>query len=94
LQQAKTKQRIKEEEVKIKIEEKKKIIQVEEQELIRKEKELTAMVKLPAEAERYQIETFAEAQKFSKTEQATAQAEATKLVGIAEADIYRKKGRS
>jgi len=94
LQQAKTKQRIKEEEIKIKIEEKKKIIQVEEQELIRKEKELTAMVKIPAEAERYQIETFAEAQKFSKTEQATAQAEATKLVGIAEADIYKKKGEA
>jgi len=94
LQQAKTKQRIKEEEIKIKVEEKKKIIQVEEQELIRKEKELTATVKLPAEAERYRIETLAEAQKFKTIEEATAQAESTKLVGIAEAEIYRKKGEA
>jgi len=94
LQKAIVKQRIKEEEVKIKIEEKKKIIQLEEQELIRKDKELTATVKIPAEVERYQIETLAEAQKFKKVEEATAQAEATKLVGIAEADIYRKKGEA
>jgi len=94
LQQAKTKQRIKAEEVQIKVEEKKKIIQVEEQELIRREKELIATVKVPAEAERFQIEQLAEAQKFKTTEEATAQAQATQLIGIAEAEIYRKKGEA
>ena len=60
LQAAKLKQRIRTEEIEIEVVERKKQIEIEEQEIARKEKELTATVKLPAEAESYRLETIAE----------------------------------
>ena len=53
LQAAKTKQRIKEEQTEILVVERKQEISVQEQEMQRKEKELMATIKRPAEAEKY-----------------------------------------
>lgn len=53
LQAAKTKQRIKEEEMQIKVVERTQVITVHEQEILRKERELESTVRRPAEAEKY-----------------------------------------
>lgn len=53
LQAAKTKQRIKEEQMQIKVVERTQEIAVQDQEIQRKEKELEATVRRPAEAEKY-----------------------------------------
>lgn len=53
LQAAKTRQRIKEEQMQISVVERKQEIAVQEQEMQRREKELMATVRRPAEAEKY-----------------------------------------
>ena len=53
LQAAITKQSIKDAEMQIKVEERGKQIEVQEQEILRREKELEAQVKKPAEAEKF-----------------------------------------
>ena len=53
LEAAKLQQNIRTEEIKIQVVERKKQIEIEDQEIKRKEKELTADVKLPAEAQAY-----------------------------------------
>merc|ERR1719432_341813 len=53
LQAAKIQQRIRQEEIQIQVVERRKQIEIEEREIKRKEKELIATVKLPAEAEGY-----------------------------------------
>lgn len=53
LQAAVSKQAIKEAEMQIRVEERTKQIQVQDQEILRREKELEAQVKKPAEAEKY-----------------------------------------
>ena len=55
IQAAITKQSIKEEEMQIKVEERGKEIEVQEQEILRREKELEAQVKKPAEAEKFRF---------------------------------------
>merc|ERR1719391_1246602 len=60
LQAAKEKQQIRNEEIQIEIVERRKQISIEEQEILRKEKELTSTVRLPAEAESYRVETLAQ----------------------------------
>lgn len=61
---AKTKQRIEEEKMQIQVVERTQQITLQDQEIIRKEKELEAKVKKPAEAERYRLEKLAEAQRW------------------------------
>ena len=56
LQAAKIKQQIRNEEIQIDVVERRKEIQVEEQEVLRKERELNATVRLPAEAESYRVQ--------------------------------------
>ena len=63
LQAAKEKQKIRSEEIEIEVVERRKQIQVEEKEIMRKEKELMANVKRPAEAEAYKVEQLAEGQR-------------------------------
>lgn len=58
---AKEKQKIRAEEIQIDVVERKKQIEVEEKEVARKDKELVATVKRPAEAESYRVETIAQA---------------------------------
>lgn len=55
-QAAKEKQKIRSEEIQITIVERRKQIEVEEKEIMRKEKELMATVKRPAEAESFKME--------------------------------------
>lgn len=62
-QVAKTKQRIEEEKMQIQVVERTQQITLQEQEIIRKEMELEAKIKKPAEAEKYRLERLAEAQR-------------------------------
>lgn len=56
LQVAKTKQRIVEEQMHIKVVERQQEISIQEQEIQRKQKELDAVIRRPAEAEKYRLE--------------------------------------
>jgi len=94
LQVAKSKQDIKKEEMEVNVVQRKKEIEVEEQEILRKEKELEATVKLPASAESYRMGVIAEGQRTAKIKKATAEANATTLIGQAEADVIKKLGEA
>ncbi|GLD63821.1 flotillin-1-like protein [Lates japonicus] len=88
LQVAKTKQRIEEEKMQVQVVERTQQITLQEQEIIRKEKELEAKVKKPAEAEKYRLERLAEAQRGE------AEAFATEAKGRAEAEQMAKKAEA
>lgn len=64
LQAAKTRQKIMEEQMQVKVIERTQEIQVQEQEILRKERELEATIRRPAEAEKYRLEKLAEANRF------------------------------
>lgn len=78
LQAAKTKQRIKEEQMQIKVVERTQEILVQEQEMKRKEAELEATVRRPMEAEKYRLEKLAEANKKRVILEAEAESESVK----------------
>ena len=59
LEAAKVKQLIRSEEIEIDVVERRKLIDIEEKEIERKERELIATIKRPAEAESYKVETIA-----------------------------------
>lgn len=65
MQAAKTRQKIRTEEMQITVVERKKLIEIEEQEIARREKELMATVRLPAEAESYKVELIAQGQRYT-----------------------------
>ena len=67
LQAAKEKQKIRAEEIEIEVVERRKLIDVEEKEILRKEKELIATVKRPAEAHAYKMELIAEGSRYINT---------------------------
>jgi flotillin len=92
LQQNITNQQVKAEEVQIEVVQKQKHIQVQEQEVSRKEKELEATVKKPAEAEQYRIQTLANAKRFQTLTEAEGQASAARSIGEGEADAAKAKG--
>ncbi|CAL4060399.1 unnamed protein product, partial [Meganyctiphanes norvegica] len=94
LQAAKTRQKIRNEEIQIEVVERRKQIQVEEQEIKRKEKELMAIVRLPAEAESYRVETIAQGRRTQTVEAARAEAERIKRIGEAEAYAVEAVGKS
>merc|ERR1719517_335679 len=94
LQAAKIQQRIRQEEIQIQVVERKKQIEIEEQEIKRKEKELTATVKLPAEAEAYKVQTVAEGNRTRVVESAKADGEKIRLIGGAEARAVEAVGRA
>lgn len=75
LQAAKTKQRIKEEQMQIKVVERTQEIAVQDQEMVRRERELEATVFRPAEAEKYRLEKIAEANRNKVMLEAEAEAE-------------------
>uniref|UniRef100_A0A8C8EJF8 Flotillin n=1 Tax=Oncorhynchus tshawytscha TaxID=74940 RepID=A0A8C8EJF8_ONCTS len=93
LQVAKTKQRIEEETMQVKVVERSQQIMLQEQEITRKEMELEATVKKPAEAERYRLERLAEAERYLIME-AEAEAESIRMRGDAEAFALEAKGRA
>lgn len=87
-----TNQEVRAQEVQVEVVEKKKRIEVEEQEVARRERELDATVRKPAEAERHKVRTLAEARQFQLQTEASGEAEAIRLRGQAEADAARAKG--
>ncbi|XP_022907870.1 flotillin-1-like [Onthophagus taurus] len=94
LQAAKTKQRIMEEKMQIKVVERTRQIAVEEQEIGRKERELEAKIRRPAEAEKYRLEKIAEANNKKVLLEAQAEAESIKLKGEAEAYATEVKAKA
>lgn len=79
LQAAKTKQRIKEEQMQIKVVERTQEIAVQDQEMVRRERELEATVHRPAEAEKYRLEKIAEANRNKVILEAEAEAESVSI---------------
>merc|ERR1719327_1860151 len=94
LQAAKIQQRIRNEEIQIQVVERRKQIEIEEQEIKRKEKELTATVRLPAEAEAFKVQTVAEGNRTRVVETAKAEGEKIRLIGGAEAKAVEAVGRA
>merc|ERR1712045_198177 len=88
LQAAKIQQKIRNEEIQIQVVERRKQIEIEEQEIKRKEKELMATVKLPAEAESYKVQTIAEGNRTKTVEAARADGEKIRLI----ASAYKQYG--
>ncbi|XP_012945240.1 flotillin-1 isoform X1 [Aplysia californica] len=85
LQAAKTKQKIREENMQVTVIERSQQIQVQEQEITRRERELDAQVRKPAEAEKFRLEKLAEANRMRVIMEAEAEAESVKVKGEAEA---------
>jgi len=94
LQDAKTKQQVKNEEMKIKIIERSRQIELQEQEILRREKELQATVMKPAEAEKYKLEKLADAEKQKKVLEAEAEAESVRVRGEAKAYAIQEKAKA
>jgi flotillin len=92
LQQNITNQKVKAEEIQISVIEKMKQIELQQQEAMRKEKELEATVRKPAEAEQFRIRTLADAKKYSLETEASGQAAATANLGKGEADANKSRG--
>ncbi len=92
LQQNITNQQVKAEEIQIEVVERQKRIEVQGQEVLRKEKELEATVKKPAEAEQHRIQTLANAKKFQTLTEAEGQASAARSIGEGEADAAKAQG--
>ncbi len=87
-----TNQQVKAEEVEVEVVAKRKSIEVQEQEVSRREKELDATVRKPAEAERHKVQTLAEARQFQLQTEASGEAEAIRQKGQAEADASKARG--
>ncbi|XP_038671666.1 flotillin-1-like [Scyliorhinus canicula] len=94
LQVAITKQQIEEEKMQVQVVERSQQIQVQEQEILRREKELEAKVKKPAEAERYRLEKLAEAERLKLIMEAEAEAESIRVKGEAEAFAIHAKAKA
>lgn len=92
LQQNIENQKIKAEEVQIEVISKQKQIQVQEQEVARRERELDATVRKPAEAEQYKVRTLADARKYQLQTEAAGEAEAIRARGEGEASAAKAKG--
>ncbi len=94
IQRNTTMQTSKAEEVKIQVVEREGLIQVQEREITRRERELDAEVRKPAEADRYRMETLAEGKRVQLEREATGAAEAERRRGEADADVIRFKGNA
>lgn len=92
LQAAKMQQMIKSEEMEISVVERKKLIAIESKEVERKEKELLATIKYPAEAEAYKLECLASGYKAQTIASAEAEAAKIRQIGHAEADALKDIG--
>jgi len=92
LQQNITNQRVKEEEVQVAVVEKRKQIEVQQQEVMRREQELDATVRKPAEAEQFRIRTLAEAKKYQLEVEAQGQSSAARSLGMGEGDGNKARG--
>ncbi|RUS73435.1 hypothetical protein EGW08_018791 [Elysia chlorotica] len=78
----------------IEVVERRKQIDVEEKEIVRKEKELIATVRRPAEAQAYKMGQVAEGQRTQTVEAARADAERIRLIGGSEAAAIEAVGKA
>ncbi len=85
-------QEVQKEAMQVEIVKKQKEIELQEQEALRKERELDALVKKPAEADRFKIELQAEAERVKRAKEAEGQASAIKAEGFARAEAIRASG--
>ena len=89
LQKFKTGQLLKKEEIAIQAIEKEQMIAVQEKEILRKEKELEATVHKPADAKRYAVQIEADAERYKLVAEAQGRTDATKMAGLAQAEVQR-----
>jgi flotillin len=94
LERHKMNKQIKAEEADVRIVEKKKAVELEEMEIKRKEKELEATVKRPAEAESYRSEMEAKGRAVAKKLEGSAEADILRAKILAEAEGMKKKAES
>lgn len=94
LQAAKIRQKIRNEEIEIAVVERRKQIEIESQEVERKERELKATVRLPADAENIRVQLISEGQRTQTVEVARAEAERIKKIGAAEASAIEGIGKA
>jgi flotillin len=87
-------QRVVAEEVRIEQVRKREELAVQEAEILRREKELIAVVLKPAQMERQRIEEIAQAERQRQVLEATGRAEATRLQGRAEAEALLARGNA
>ncbi len=87
-----TNQEVRSEAVQVEVIERQKQIEVQHQEAMRREQELDATVRKPAEAEQHKVRTLAEARQYQLQTEATGEAEAIRRRGEGEADAVRAKG--
>ena len=71
---------------------KQKQIEVQNQEIVRKEKELDATVRKPAEAEQHRVRTLADARQYQLEKEAQGESEAIRFKGQGEADAAKAMG--
>jgi flotillin len=88
----KVSQAVKREEMQVAVVEKEKMIDLQEKEILRREKELQATVHKSADAERYRIETLAEAYRLKLQTEAAGEGEAKRVVGFGEAEAQKARG--
>ena len=94
LERHKMNQQIKAEEADVRLVEKKKAVELEEMEIKRKEKELEATVKRPAEAASYRYEMEAKGRAVAKKLEGSAEADVLRAMILAEAEGMKKKAES
>jgi len=94
LQAAVTKQKIKEEQMQISVIERTQQIELQEQEINRRERELEATVRRPAEAEKYKTEKLAQANRNRIILEAEAEAESIRMKGEAQAFAIEAKAKA
>lgn len=78
----------------IKVVERAQQILIQEQEIARKERELDASVRRPAEAEKFKLEKLAEANRQRAILEAEANAESVRLMGEAEAFAIQARAKA
>ncbi len=86
LEQARQRQQIRQEEMQVELIERQRQIEIQQEQVSVKERELEAMVRKPAEAERFRLETEAQGRKSQVIAEAEARAQATRLQGEADAN--------
>jgi flotillin len=94
LERQKMNQLLKKEEAEAMLVEKRKSIELEEMEIKRREKELDATVRKPAEAESYRQEMEAKGRAVSRKLEGSAEVDILKARGIAEAEAMKRKAES
>ena len=94
LERHKMNQQIVAEEAEVRLVEKKKAVELEDMEIKRKERELEATVKRPAEAESYRHEMEAKGRAVAKKLEGSAEADVLRAKVLAEAEGMKKKAES